>query len=352
MASSVCRRGILPTSFLLLVTLLQGHAQDLIPYRKGSAWGYSDASGKIVIAPVYERTHFFSPDGLARIKQRGLYGYINRQGKLAIIPQFTNAGDFFMGVAEVEKQKRKYCINLEADIDECIPPEDKLFEEDELPPFEIFRDSTGKSGLIRLPSGDTLPERFDNIRILSRYFFPMRNHFALVSKNSKWGALNVQGEQIAPVEFDGIDIMDMKSLKALKEGKWGVLNFHGEAILPFEYDSIAKASDVQTDGETVARREHYIVGKERKYGIVDEKGAIILPLSFDAVRLPEPCNCPLEFIVGKDGLYGVVDGEGKTILPLRYSYVEPFQGSPVTLIKDSRGREGYVSREGKEYFGE
>src|SRR5690606_39209812 len=117
----------------------------------------------------------------------------------------------------------------------------------------------------------------------------------------------------------------------------GVLNFHGEAILPFEYDSIAKASDVQADGETVARREHYIVGKERKYGIVDEKGAIILPLSFDAVRLPEPCNCPLEFIVGKDGLYGVVDGEGKTILPLRYSYVEPFQGSPVTLIKDSRG---------------
>ena len=340
---------------ILLMPLICGYGQDgpLIPYRKGALWGFSDSSGNLLVEPKYDQTFFFSPDGLARVKQNGLYGYINREGKMVIIPQYTNAGDFFMGVAEVEKKKRKYCINVDGDLEECNPPDhDVLFEEDNPPPFEVFIDSTGQSRLIFLHSGDTLTEKFDKIRLLSRYFFPTTSYFALVSVNQKWGAYNENGIQIVRPEFDRIDILDMKSFKALKAEKWGVMSFHGETILPFAYDSIAKVSDVQSEAEALTRREHYIVGQRHQFGIIDDKGNVILPLTYDGIELPKPCNCPLEFVVKKDGLYGLVDAEGKTILPIRYRFVTSFNGSPFTLVKDADGREGYVSKEGKEYFGE
>ncbi len=340
-------------SAVSVIVLTQGYAQDgsLIPYRKGNLWGYSDPAGKLVVAPSYERTFFFSPDGLARIKQRGLYGYINREGKLVVIPQYSNAGDFFLGVAEVEKQKRKFCINLDGDTEECnAPNQDEPSEEDEFQPLEVFRDSTGKSALIFGQSGDTLSQRFDRIILQARYYFPRRNYFALVSDNKRWGAYNENGMQIAPIEFDGIDILDVRSFRALKGMQWGVLGFHGETIIPFAYDSIAKATDVQSGAEGIARREHYIVGKENQFGIIDDKGKVILPVSFDGIHIPKPCNCPLEFVVIKAGLWGLVDGEGKTVLPMRYTFVSPFGGSDYTMVRDARGREGYVSREGKEFF--
>lgn len=340
---------------LLVMLLIRGYTQDgpLIPYRKGALWGFSDSSGNLIIDPRYDRTFFFSPDRLARVKQNGVYGYISREGKMVIIPQFTNAGDFFMGVAEVEKKKRKYCINVDGDPEECnSPDQDTPFEEDIPQPFEVFVDSTGQSGLIFLHSGDTLTERFDKIRLLSRYFFPTTSYFALVSANQKWGAYNENGLKIVPPEFDRIDILDMKSFKARKDAKWGVLSFHGETILPFVYDSIAKISDVQSEAESITRREHYIVGQRGQFGIIDQKGSVILPITYDGVEPPKPCNCPLEFVVKKDGLYGLVDAEGKMILPLRYSFITPFGGSPFTMVKDTGGREGYVSKEGKEYFEE
>lgn len=339
-------------SAVFVIVLSGGYAQDgsLIPWRKGNLWGYSDPGGKVVVAPTYERTFFFSADGLARVKQRGVYGYINHEGQLVIIPQFTNAGDFFLGVAEVEKQTRKFCINLQGDAEECNAPYEDEPEQDEYRPLEVFRDSIGKFGLIVHPSGDTLARTFDEIRLQSRYYFPKRNHFALVSDQGRWGAYQENGMQIAPVEFDGIDILDIRSFKALKGSQWGVLNFQGETIIPFAYDSIAKTTDVQSDAEAISRREHYIVGKDNQYGIVDGKGKIILPVEYDGVQIPKPCNCPLEFVVIKNGLWGLVDGEGKTVIPVKYSFVSPFGGSVYTLVKDTQGREGYVSREGKEYF--
>lgn len=340
-------------SAVFVIVLIEGYAQDgmLIPWRKGNLWGYSDHAGKLVVKPMYERTFFFSADGLARVKQRGLYGYISREGKLVIIPQYTNAADFFLGVAEVEKQTRKFCINLDGDAEECnAPPDDEPDYEDRYQPLEVFRDSLGKFGLILQPSGDTLARTFDEIRLQSRYYFPKRNYFALVSDQGQWGAYQENGMQIAPVEFDRIDILDIKSFKALKGSNWGVLNFQGETLIPFVYDSIAKATDIQSEAEAISHREHYIVGKENQYGIINDKGKVILPVVHDGIHIPKPCNCPLEFVVIKNGLWGLVDGDGRTVIPVKYSFVSPFGGSAYTLVKDTQGREGYISREGKEYF--
>lgn len=56
-------------------------------------WGYVDKDGKIVIQPQYEQARSFSK-GMAAVKQDGLWGFINVEGEMVIEPQFENAKDF------------------------------------------------------------------------------------------------------------------------------------------------------------------------------------------------------------------------------------------------------------------
>ena len=71
--------------------------------RIGPAWGYVDKDGKLGINPQFEEGGDFS-DGLALVRVNGRYGYIDKSGKLTIQPQFDSAGGFSDGLALVEWQ--------------------------------------------------------------------------------------------------------------------------------------------------------------------------------------------------------------------------------------------------------
>ncbi len=64
------------------------------------AWGYADASGKVVIEPRFESANQFS-GGLAAVKKNGKWGYINKTGKLVIEHRFEFARPFTSGAAWV-----------------------------------------------------------------------------------------------------------------------------------------------------------------------------------------------------------------------------------------------------------
>jgi hypothetical protein len=63
-------------------------------------WGYIDKQSKLAINPQFEEAGDFS-DGLAIVRIGDRYGYIDKSGKLAIQPQFDGAGEFSDGLALV-----------------------------------------------------------------------------------------------------------------------------------------------------------------------------------------------------------------------------------------------------------
>ena len=64
-------------------------------------WGFIDKTGKEVISPRRYRTVSDFSDGLARVENQGLYGYIDQTGKEVIPCQYSDAGDFSDGLASV-----------------------------------------------------------------------------------------------------------------------------------------------------------------------------------------------------------------------------------------------------------
>ena len=75
-------------------------AQDadlsLIPFRQGDLWGYAAPDKSIVITPQYEEANFFH-EGYASAKMKGKYGYITKDGKVAIPFKFYSAKAFRYG---------------------------------------------------------------------------------------------------------------------------------------------------------------------------------------------------------------------------------------------------------------
>ena len=63
-------------------------------------WGYIDRNGKIAINPQFGEAELFS-QGLAAVKVKDKWGYIDRSGTLMVVPQFEFADGFKGGLAAV-----------------------------------------------------------------------------------------------------------------------------------------------------------------------------------------------------------------------------------------------------------
>jgi hypothetical protein len=80
---------------------------DLIPYRKGKQWGFSDASKKLIIPARYDYVERFS-EGLALVALSGKngrtdrkYGFIDKSGKEVIPLKYDSIKLPYEGLAEV-----------------------------------------------------------------------------------------------------------------------------------------------------------------------------------------------------------------------------------------------------------
>ena len=70
----------------------------------GGKWGYIDKQGKMVVNPQFDVAHPFV-DGLAAVRigdeSTGKWGYIDKQGKMVVNPQFDSTEPFAEGLAAV-----------------------------------------------------------------------------------------------------------------------------------------------------------------------------------------------------------------------------------------------------------
>ncbi len=77
-------------------------SDSLAAVERNGKWGFMDKEGKMAIEPQYEDARSFCNE-YAAVKQNGEWGFINVDGKMAIEPQFEDAKDFSDGSVLVQK---------------------------------------------------------------------------------------------------------------------------------------------------------------------------------------------------------------------------------------------------------
>jgi hypothetical protein len=90
-------------------------ANELFLIKKNHKWGFIDREGKIVIEPEYEEASIFR-ENLAAVRINGKWGYINQFNKLVIKAEYDEVFDFNENISKVKFNNKWHFINEKGSI--------------------------------------------------------------------------------------------------------------------------------------------------------------------------------------------------------------------------------------------
>lgn len=321
--------------------------------KKGEKWGLYDSKGKELMPTCFDaiEDHAFVNQMRVRIGNKwAVYNWV-KDNPCALGISYDDI-DYFSKYFVV-REGSKFGL-LDIDAKEILP-----IEYDYMAPFflkylnTVIVGQNKKVGLFRIDSVGKkhveVPIEYDDIWIDENnfklkvrsgdridYYFVDQTLFDLayndvqyyedinrvmVKKKGKWGMMTPEGEEMIPVAYDKIHVMNANQFMVQKKGKWGLLNGRGREMIPVLYDEF----DYRPD------KDIFFVNKGGNWGIVSIKKGILLPPKYeDLYTLPNR-----NYMVKQKGLWGVAAPGGRVIVPLEYSsYKYKYKSKEIYLIKE------------------
>lgn len=279
--------------------------------------GYKDASGKIVVKPVYDIAYDFESNPYACVNigadyeknKGGKWGAIDAKGKVIIPVKYdaiayigynlfaVNVGEIFSRMDATQEGK-----------------------------VAIFN-SLGKPLTPFVYTGSVRGFEFYNGYADLQIFNPK-------TKENKYGLLDTTGKIAIPVIYDNyIRFSDEGIAKLQQNGKHWFVDRKGKQVLPSKYD------DAKNFSEGLAA-----VKVNGKWGFIDIKEKeVIAPQYQDAEGFEEGYAG-----VKQNGKWGVVDKENKTLFPFNYDKIIWIHNSGNDIRVEAGGKYYNVDRTGKE----
>ena len=258
-----------------LAAVLTGSADD-----DAGAWGYLDKQGRMAIAPAYTDAESFQ-NGLAAVSQGELWGYIDRQGRWAIEPRYARATGFNAeGTALVEDDGRDVLIDRQGKVVKIFPLGTRSWGfqrgqklaamEMPLPP-RLVNAVTGKAatlpeGVMRLaaPTGGYLPAQLRDTRY-----------------GGWWGLLDANGGwAITPQTLQSREapIRDGDVIAVVRDDRWLFVDPRGQAISSARYRQL----QVVAPGVWLAK-----TGRSGKAVLLDGRQKVLHRFASEYVGLQE-----------------------------------------------------------------
>lgn len=238
-------------------------------------WGMVNNKGEEVIPTIYDKVNKLS-DGLSAVMKGKEFGYFNTDGELVIPFQFQFAKPFKNGIAIVQKDGKKGIIDKTGEV--LIPFEYGSIEATEI--RRIVRNSVAGDNLA--PPVPPEPEgnlgrycfhakkdrsttyynsKFEQIAY-HKYVGKYKQGIAYYRNNGIFGFVNVIGEVILPLQYEGTKGFS-EGLAPVKKGeKWGYINLKGELVIPYKFD----------DAKLFNKNKAYVANGDEPYFHIDRQG--------------------------------------------------------------------------------
>lgn len=268
---------------------------NLIPYASGGKYGYIDKEGKIIINPQFEAATVFM-DGIALVlSSDNKYGYIGEDGKYIINPSYKKATTFCEGLA-------------------CVVPENGKPQ---------FIDEKGNVKFT-VTTGEICG-------IFSE-------GFAAVKVGEKWGYLDKDGAVKINPQFDEAypfsqGIAAVRNINQTSgEGLWGFINTKGEIVINYQFKFVGKFAE-----------DMVVVSDGKKFGFIDKSGKYLINPQFDWAGEFKNGLAPIK----QGTMYGYIDKEGKISINPQFNYASNFSDNGMACVGSTDGKFGYIDKEGK-----
>lgn len=135
----------------------------------------------------------------------------------------------------------------------------------------------------------------------------------LTCEGCTWGFLDTLGRMVIQPQYDfAMDCLSEVIICKYND-KWGAVNFEGKQLIPFEFDDI---HFLEQTGNRIIR----VYKREEKYGLIDTSGQIKISAVFDDIG----SFSEGKLAVKRNNFWGFVNKLGQEIVPCRFQMVENF----------------------------
>lgn len=336
-------------------------------------------------------------DGLAPVCLNGLWGYVDRNGFVAIDLTYSSAGSFSEGRAFVGTPDGISCIDTEGNLLFTLPCQQVFpysnglakFRQDDLygfvdlsgnivvepvwldagyaaegfisvadengygyidysgsvfitPQYEVAAEfsggaayvQNGQTGMLINMEGDVI---YENV------YSGLIDGLAVTQAETGWGFVDALGKIAVDCVWEDVDLPSEGLIGVRSGGKWGFINLDGETVIDFVWDFVWPFSDgmamvaVSSDGYAVDQ-----------YGFINSVGEQVVACEYDSAKSFSGGRAA----VCRDGLWGYIDALGSEIVPCAYEFASDFhdnhavtgsngvftvidaQGNPITFYRE------------------
>ncbi len=308
------------------------YEKTVLSYKEDGKYGLIDYNGKKVTKAIYEEINSVPyKEGEILAKKEGKYGVINNKGVTLIEfeydiiegdgfykedTKYKEAG-YLVGNKTTEGYRYGY-INKKFD---------KILEIEYNEIYRITVEDDDKNVYLMAKKNGQIGVVYNKKTIINCEFqdieYNAENKTFFVQKNSKYGAYDMNGTNIVPVEYDYISYKGNYIYAELDETSKYFDEF-GKEINDVDIDYMAIYS---TNNVTYS----ITVDEDGNYGIIDGKQNMLVQNTYSYIDYA----FEKYFIALRDGKLGIIDSNDNTIVEFKYDVLQCINGTNVVQGKIS-----------------
>jgi hypothetical protein len=283
--------------------------------------GFMDREGRLVIRPQFDQVGFFS-EGLCAARLQRLWGYIDTAGRWAVQPRFDAAGCFAGGLAAVNLRGRMGYIDPKGKL--AVPA---TYEQ----AGEFFEGRArvslaGRWGFIDSKGNRIGPPLFEDARDFSE-------GLAAVRQRGQWGYINTDGKLAVPPRFDDAFRFQGGAALIVHRGELNFIDTTGRLMFPRPPFSEAEPF---TGGLAMVRAR-----STGRCGFIDLQGKFVVQPRYESASFFWEGLAPVRL----NNRWGYIDKKGVAVIDFQYDAAGPFINGIARV--EVRGRAAYIDRQGK-----
>ena len=335
---------------------------QLIPYRNGVKWGYTNQKGEIIIEPKFLSIEFLSKNDHYKVNYNGLLGIIDNHGKQILPYKYKDIDELSGGNLFIVENSDGAIGLVDGKNKILIPFNYKRLEKH---PFSNFYIATKeKVGLIDEKNNIIIPFIYNEIEFCNDFIIAEKK----VKDKSYYGLLNFDGSIL--LNFQSLKLSSNKCLKkdllivSTKKRIYinlfseykpvifeGIINTKGKIFLPIEYEDI---SPIDSSGFMSLKKSNYPF-YQSKYGIINSRAEIVVPCKYDYIETYQYQSDGNQkyVIVENNFLKGLIDFNNEIILPTEFEQIsiQQHNGEYFCSVKDKwKNKTGLIKLlEGQSY---
>jgi hypothetical protein len=346
--TALMKHVVLSVLFILITSsFIVAQESELVPYRKGTEWGFATRDKKIFIVPQHDEVFPFT-NGYAKVRNGTRYGIIDMKGRIIVPIAFDEVSDMSEGLFAVRQGAFPKCLSGYYDTTGKVAI-----------PFKFIEAYSFKDGRAMVKVG-VFP-KLKNVFInregkLADQKYTSTTYDLLGSESEgmtrfreagKWGYLNSDKVEVIKATYQ--DAGDFKEGLAFvkQNGLFGYIDKGGKVVIPFKYEIAAPFHKGLAIVYVLVKTNDEYQSEVPKYSLIDKTGKTISQQPYDFIGLFSNEGVA---IVKKGDKHSFIDVTGKEMIPFKYDFISEFHDG-VAIVKslvNEKPLSGIIDITGKE----